>query len=287
MKGNLDPFHVVKRWWDGKPVQSDTERLGIDPSTKEGAFECLILGILYSIEDTGPDIQNTLNALRKDGLTKVDLLARIDENSGEWAKMDKIWKEYYFGGRLPAKIGQIVKNARLINSDNQLAGDIRKVYSICSGNGLQMHSWLWKLNGIKKKTFWMMREMRMRRVWDIDGMYCCVPDKQVGSSLERWYKIEKFPDYHSLKVYRECSRIVWDYFRDLYDFPVLHYAREYKCNDERRRRCSECEIVPCEARLGADGDSLMEDRETKYCIECGAAIAKRAKYCAQCGVYQL
>jgi ribosomal protein L40E len=45
--------------------------------------------------------------------------------------------------------------------------------------------------------------------------------------------------------------------------------------------------VPCEARLGADGDSLMEDRETKYCIECGAAIAKRAKYCAQCGVYQL
>lgn len=296
MRNNEDPFDVVKRCWGNKPVASDTKRLGIDPSTKEGAFECLILGILYSIEDTGPDIKNTLDALRKNGYTKIKLLSHISWDSGDLERMHRIFKKEYFGGRLAlyiregkfgGKIPQIIGNAKDILDDQDLRGDIRNLHLLCGGDGHKMLQRLWKLDGIKKKTFWVMREMRMRGVWDVDGRYCCVPDKQVGASLKRWNKIEEWPDKGSpsFKLCLDCSKKVWDSFGGLYDFPVLDYAREYKCNSHLRR-CAECQIIACKDRLGAIVHSRITDEETKLCPKCGAKIPKRAKYCSECGAQQ-
>jgi len=63
------------------------------------------------------------------------------------------------------------------------------------------------------------------RVWDIDGQYCCVPDKQVGKALERWHYIDSYNS--NLITHMECSKIVWNHFHEMYDFPVLHYARTH------------------------------------------------------------
>lgn len=267
MAHNKDPFDIVKEWWNttGGKVESDTKKLGINLSTKEGAFECLILGILYSIEGTGPDIKNTFYALRKDGYTKIALLSRISRASGhlkDLEKMRQIFEANYFGGRLAiyvrkgkraGKIIQITGNANVV--DQKLDGDIGKLHQLYGGDGCKMLQWLWKLDGIKKKTFWMMREMRMNHVWDVDGRYCCVPDKQVGSSLKRWGKIKKWPSSPSFNLCLKCSQIVWNYFGDLYDLPILHYAREFKCNDSRSRRCTQCKITACEDRPVAIVDS--------------------------------
>jgi len=261
MTQHRDPFEVVRNWWGSKKLNSDTERLGIDPSTQQGAFECLILGILYSIDDTGPAIKNTLDALRKNGYTQIGLLSRISPNSGDLERMYQIFKDNYFHGRLAlyptkegsfgGKIMQIIGNAVDILADQHLRGDFRKLNSLHDGDGYRMFKWLWKRPGIKKKAFWIMREMRMQRVWNVEGKYCCVPDKQVGSSLKRWNKITEWPDKRSpsFKMCLECSEKVWEHFGELYDFPILHYARAYKCNSKDLRRCADCAIMECKDRF--------------------------------------
>lgn len=293
-----DPFDIVREWWGDRPVKSDTEGVGINPSTKDGAFECLILGILYAIEGTGSQVENTFHALRDAGYTKLELLSRISGDSGDLKRMEGIFKEKYFGGRLAiysskggigGKIPQIIGNAKDILADQDLRGDIRKLHLLCGGDGHRMLQRLWKLNGIKKKTFWMMREMRIRGVWDVDGKYCCVPDKQVGSSLKRWNKIKEWPNKGSpgFKLCLRCSEIVWDVFGELYDFPILYYAREHKCNDDHRRTCAECKIIACKDRSRAILGSSVTSKETKYCIECGTKIPGIAKYCPECGMKQV
>jgi hypothetical protein len=246
--GQLDTFDIVKSWWGQKTVNSDTQMIGINLSTEQGAFESLILGILYSIEDTGPDIKNTLLELRKRGFTNISFLSQICEDSKEYEDIYKIWVNNYFGGRLPQKISYMLENARYIFADKYLCGDIRDIYNICAGDGYKILRWLWTLAGIKKKAFWLTREMRMQGVWNIDGKYCCVPDKQVGKSLERWNKIEKWPEYNNFKICLQCSQTVWDSFGTLYDFPILLYAREYKCNNKSQKRCDICRITSCKDR---------------------------------------
>lgn len=273
MTGNQDPFHLVKEWWGDRPVESDTVRFGIDPSTKEGAFESLIQGVLYAIDDTGPDVQDTFDALRENGLTNLDTLAGMDDdrwhtlvrnkkdvdalaslvedsaNGTLWVIFLAIWSGHYFGGRHPRKTSDIVRAAVRIHEHSFLQGDLRKLPDMCHGDRLEMFKWL-DATGLGKKRFWLMREMRMRGVWDIDGRYCCVPDNQVGKSLERWGKISEYKT--SLKPLMECSALVWDGLGEQYDLPVLHYARQFQCNDARSRRCGECAIEKCRDRNQTD-----------------------------------
>jgi hypothetical protein len=288
MSNKDNPFQIVRRWWGNKPVESDTMRDGVDPSTKEGAFECLILAHLYSINDVGPDVKKTLDALREEGFTKINRLARFDDKSPERQRIREIWRQYYFNGRYPQKIDFIVENASIIQKDGKLQGDLRRLLSICDGDSHEILQWLWKLPGIKKKTFWVMREMRMRGVWDVEGRYCCVPDVQVGSSLDRWFKIEKWTNSLNFNLLLRCSQIVWDYFGELYDLPILHYSQEFKCNDIRLRNCHGCEIVQCKPRQESNSSdiSLVKVEDTKHCIECGIQIPRKAKYCPDCGKYQ-
>jgi hypothetical protein len=259
MEQQLDAFEVVRSWWGSKQLNSDTGRMGINPSTHQGAFESLILGVLYSINGTGPDIKNTLDALRNNGYTQIEFLARISPNSADLDKIYRIFKQNYFHGRLAlyptrgeglgGKIIQIIGNAKDILADQDLRGDIRKLYSVCGGDGHKVIQRLWKLDGIKKKAFWLTREMRMGGVWGVDGRYCCVPDKQVGASLERWKKIKKWPENGiGLSLCLMCSEIVWNSFGELYDVPILQYARAYKCNNKTLRRCANCNITICKDR---------------------------------------
>jgi len=254
MVSGFNQFDIVKKWWGSRPVQPDTNKQGIDLSTAQGAFESLILGILYSIEDTGSAIPQTLNTLRNNGYTDNRLLSRISPNSGDLDKMNQIFKSNYFHGRLAlfitkqghlgGKIMQIIENACDIVADQNLSGDLSKLNSLYSDNGYSTLKWLWKRPGIKKKAFWIMREMRMQGVWNVEGKYCCVPDEQVGSSLKRWGKITEWPDNPNFKLCLKVSQIVWDYFGELYDLPILHYARDHKCNSKALQRCTNCDIFP-------------------------------------------
>lgn len=249
MSQYTDPFDIVKSWWGNKPIIADTTRLKINLNSKQGAFECFILAILYSIEDPGQLAEGTFDALRKQDLTDIDLLSSISESSTEWQQIIKTFEQDYRGRQKNRKTEYITKGARLIAGDPQLRGDLRNLYPACKGNGDEMLNQLWKFIGLAKKTFWIMREMRMQGVWNIDGKYCCVPDKQVGSSLERWGKISGWKrNQGGLKSLLNCSAMVWQAFGELYDFPILEYARTFKCNDNRLRRCHLCSIVACSAR---------------------------------------
>lgn len=291
MAGQQDPFYVVKTWWGNRHITSDTQKDGVDPSTGEGAFECLILGILYSVDGDEPAfVKNTLDALRAKSLTKINVLASISDDSNEYRQLGDIWKKHYLGGRYyPAKVNQIIKDAKTILADEYLGGDFRKLYLKFDGNGLKMLNWMWTdLTGIKKKTFLVNREMRMRGVWRVDGQYCCVPDVQVGSSLWRWHKITKWPDYHSFKIYLNCSQIIWAYFSNLYDLPILHYSRHFKCNSSARR-CNECEMdeTMCKRENPKDAQSSWKNMQRiKSCISCGTTMPIIARYCFICGVQQ-
>ena len=291
-----DPFYIVKNWWGGKAAESDTKRDGVDPSTKAGAFECLMLCHLYSVDDDKPGVvKSTLHALRSAGFTDINTLAVLDENSTGWMKINDIWKEHYFGGRYPDKIRWMKECAKIIVEDPELGGDLRNLYSAHQGEEEKMVTWLWALPGIKKKTLLLMREMRMRGVWQVDGKYCCVVDKQVGSCLYRWHKIKRWPKYNNLRIFLEGSQQIWSYFGELYDLPILHYSREFKCNDERLAYCVKglsCGIDLCMRKQDLNKASIPESVETpetatKYCIECGKEIPLRAKYCPLCGEYQL
>jgi len=288
-----DPFEIVMKWWNGKPVQSDTMRDGVDPSTKEGAFECLILCHLYSVNDDKPGVvKATIDALRSAGFTDMQTLANLDENSAHWKSVTDIWRKHYFGGRYPDKIRWMKECAERILGDPKLGGDLRNLYSAHQGDGKEMIIWLCNLPGIKKKTLLMMREMRMRGVWQVDGKYCCVVDEQVGSCLERWHKIQRWPKYNNLRIILEASQLIWNYFGELYDLPILHYSRKFKCNDKRLAHCVQglpCEIDLCTRK--EEGDSRKNSsscgKSTRYCTQCGKVIPISAKYCPECGKYQL
>ena len=293
MTKSMEPFDTVKRWWGEKPVESDTQRDGVDPSTEAGAFECLMLCHLYSVDDDKPGVvKATLDALRSAGFTDLGTLADLDENSMEWMKINDIWKKHYFGGRYPDKIHWMKDCAKEILASPELNGDLRQLYSAHQGDGEKMLEWLWRLLGIKKKALLLMREMRMRGVWHIDGKYCCVLDKQVGACLYRWHKIKRWPKYNNLRILLEGSQQIWNYFGELYDLPILHYARTFKCNDERFAFCLQgpgCEIDLCTRKEEREPrkNSSSWGKSTKYCMECGELISFTAKYCPECGTYQL
>ena len=244
MTTTVDPFEIVRDWWGNRPVTSEVEKFGIDPSSREGAFECVILGILFAIDDTGDEtIGATIRAMRNNGLTEIITLASLSSNPAIQANLDTIMRVHYFDGRLrPNKIKDMAETAKRISQT--LEGDVRRLHRECNGNGEQMIRWL-KSSGLGRKRFWLLREMRIGGVWDVDGDYCCVPDKQVETSLDRWYKHEP---KQSLRSKLECSRIVWNYFRELYDYPVFKYSRQFKCNDARQRNGSECRIENCKER---------------------------------------
>ncbi len=252
MASSFDPFTVVSSWWGNQPAIPDTARLGIHPSGAQGAFECLILAILYSIEGRGQDIADTFKALQQKGYTNARSVASISHCDQDFNQMLSIFQAKYFGGRLafwhtrqgkPAgKIVQIIRNAQDIVNDPQLCGDLSRLAALHSGNGLEALKWLRKRPGISKKAFWIMREMRMQGVWNVHGKYCCVPDSQVGYSLKRWGKIRSWSDQPSFGMCLQCSGIVWNHFGNLYDVPVLKYARAHSCSSAARQQCLNCGI---------------------------------------------
>jgi hypothetical protein len=246
MTTTVDPFEIVRDWWGNRPVTSEVEKFGIDPSTREGAFECVILGILFAIDDTGDEtIRDTLDTLRDNGMTNISTLASLSSKPGIQADLDGIMHVHYFNGRRRQdKIRDMEEAANRISHDHDLEGDVRRLHRKCNGNGEQMIRWL-KSSGLGRKRFWLLREMRIGGVWDVGGAYCCVPDKQVETSLDRWHKHEP---KESLRSLLECSRIVWEYFGKLYDYPVFKYSRHFKCNDARQRNGSECRIENCKER---------------------------------------
>lgn len=257
-----DAFNVVKDWWGDKPVTPDTRRLNINLDSRQGAFESFILAILYSIEDPGDLAENTFKALQKQGLTDIDLLSFAGEGSEQWKSIVATFEQYYAGRLKNWKTRYITDGARSIAGDGQLRGDLRNLYSSCGGDERRMLARLWQFAGLQKKSLWIMREMRMQGVWNVDGKYCCVPDKQVGSSLERWNKISGWdPEQGKLEFLLKCSKIVWGGFGDLYDGPILAYAQKFKCNNKRLRQCRACSIIACNARTAADALPENEGNE--------------------------
>ena len=252
MTTTVDPFVAVLHRWGNRAVTSEVNRYGINPNTIDGAFESVILGILFAINQTGPGIRMTLNAMRNNGMTNINTLASLSNNSQIRANLVGLWNANYFGGRLPDKIDHMEAAARKIS--HGLGGDVRLLHTRCDGDGKEMIRWL-KSSGLGIKRFWLLREMRIGGVWKVDGSYCCVPDIQVETSLDRWHKVQRRA---SLRSHLECSRIVWNYFGELYDYPVLQYARDFRCN-QNQRQCAQCRITLCTARPPAPLLPLMDD----------------------------
>jgi hypothetical protein len=172
----------------------------------------------------------------------------IEENDQTWNEVMEIFIDHYRGRMRRRKARFIIHNAKIISDDDDLGGDVRQISHKFYGNEINMLRYLRNdLMGIKIKAFWLLREMRMNGVWDIHGQYCCVPDKQVGRSLERWNYINGFNS--NFNTHLRCSQIIWNHFGEMYDFPILHYSRVHRCNS-RRRRCTECEILDCRDRDG-------------------------------------
>ncbi len=277
-----DPFDDILRWWESKPNTvskinsiSDTSKLGINCATPQGAFDCLVLGILYSIEDDGSLAEHTLPKLQESGLTNPAKLANVVKGSKDWNAMVSIFNQYY-GGRLPNKKTEFLIAAanRLKDWEMDLVHLDKNPY--IQGNEDFLLEAILIFQGIKIKAFWVMREMRMQGVWDISGKYCCVPDKQVFNALVRWGKLSNPNKTINLKQRKECSRTIWKDWGTLYDIPILLYSRSFRCNS-KNRLCSTCRIVAC-----ADRNASLAPQS--FCIHCGNLLVPGSKYCSQCGV---
>lgn len=159
--------------------------------------------------------------------------------------MLELFIQYYQGGRFRYKTIEFIRhNATVIAK--KFNGDIRTMFDAFNGNERNILQFFRKdIKGIKIKAFWLLREMRISGVWNVGGQYCCVPDKQVGNALRRWNYIHHYNG--NLNTHLQCSQILWDYFGELYDFPVLHYARSFQCNS-RNRMCNSCDIFVCKDR---------------------------------------
>ncbi len=178
-------------------------------------------------------------------LTDIDIWRNIQENDETYQRIMELFIEYYQGGKFRNKKYEYIKE-NTTHIATHLNGDIRNLFAQCNGNERMMLNYLRKnIKGIRVKVFWLLREMRINGVWDIDGQYCCVPDKQVGKALERWHYIDSYNS--KLSTHIRCSQIVWNYFHEMYDFPVFHYARTHSCNS-RKRICAECLIMDCANR---------------------------------------
>lgn len=243
----MPPFDVVNEWFNQQnlPIISDTQRLNILLNTELGSFEALILAVLYSIEGDPLLAEQTITAMRNNNLTDIELWCNIEENDPNWEIIMEILIDHFRGRMRRKKAKFIIHNAKKVR--DELNTNIQQLYHMFNnGNEINILIYLRdQLKGIKVKAFWFLREMRMNGVWNVNGQYCCVPDKQVGKSLERWHYIEEYDS--TFNTHLQCSQIIWNYFGDRYDFPILHYARGYRCNSSGRR-CNECQILDCRDR---------------------------------------
>jgi len=97
-----------------------------------------------------------------------------------------------------------------------------------------------KLQGIKVKSFLIVREMYKARLWNIkkqDLWMCCVPDSKVRNYLNdngfipKEYRIEKGQRGYTLQQLKEYSKIIWKYFNEpfeerYFDLPIFRYLKE-------------------------------------------------------------
>lgn len=244
----MPTFDIVSEWYQQhypEGHRSDTERVGINLNTAQGAFEALILAVLYSTPISPKYAEDTIRALMDNHLTDIPTWLNLANNDETRNTVMQIFDTYYQKGRLKENKTKFIRYNAAWAFVN-FHGDMSYVFDICDGDERRMIEYLTdNLKGISRKAFWYMREMRMRGVWDIGGMYCCVPDIQVGKSLQRWGYIDKFKS--NLNIYLQCSAIVWNHFQDMYDFPVWHFARMHQCNS-RRRNCADCQIEYCRDR---------------------------------------
>jgi len=121
MATTVDPFEIVRASWGNRPVTSEVNRYGIDPNTTDGAFECVILGILFAINDTGPQIGMTLNAMRNNGMANINTLATLGNNPQIRANLVGIWNANYFGELYDYPVLQYARDFRCNQNQRQCA----------------------------------------------------------------------------------------------------------------------------------------------------------------------
>jgi hypothetical protein len=233
----------------------------------------LVLGILYSIEDDGLLAENTFPVLKQNGFTRPNKLATIVKGSSDWKTMVNIFHDYYGKRLINIKTQYIIEAAAKIE---KLGVNFNDYSELLNGDEDLLLEAILGFKGINIKAFWVMREMRMQGVWDISGKYCCVPDKQVFNALLRWQKITNPNKSISIKKRKECSEEIWKYWSDLYDLPILSYARGFKCNDKTNRNCSLCQIGRCT-------DRHIPLLATNKCNNCGHTLMLSARFCSMCG----
>lgn len=244
----MPPFDFVSDWFHQQqiPIISDIQRVNIIADTELGSFEALILAVLYSSEIHPLYAEQTIMALRENNLTDINMWCNIQDDNETWKTITGIFINHYQGGKFRNNKTNFIRHNAAFTLIH-LNRDIRQIYNIYNGNEIIMLKYLRNnFKGIRQKAFWFLREMRMNGIWNVRGQYCCVPDKQVGRSLERWGYINEFNS--AFNTHLHCSQIVWNYFGEMYDFPVLHYSREHRCNS-MQRRCEECQILDCNDRL--------------------------------------
>lgn len=233
---------------------SDTSSLGLDMTTKDGAVAGIVLGILYAFTVAPSVAERGLAYLRKAGALDVSFLAKEAARlpAGQSAarvvgeivpELVRLLEEGY--GRIPRLMAVSILHAAA-KLHARFDGDPRTIYSRLDYQPeaviRELASWGARL---QIKSFWVCREMRLQGIWlnpdrtPISGSVCCVVDVQVRRALDHLQCLQ------AGATLLELSSAIWQSFGELYDYPLLWFARSHCAKHPVMLDCplgSECPI---------------------------------------------
>lgn len=241
---------------------SDTlkEQFHLNLHARDDAFHALCLGILYAFPIYPAVADATLAAMRtKESRALFETNVLADAYRAHLRPLAHRIQLQRISVVLPKQFALIETSYRRVprivllsiakaaaKVEEETGGDVTRLYELCGYDGRavvrRLRSWRVRLD---IKAFWLCREMRVQKAWidargePISGDVCCVVDIQVQRALQH------LRCYNSHFDAFAHSRLIWQAFGELYDFPLLWLARQYL----GRRPVGSCPIEACGCSL--------------------------------------
>lgn len=232
---NINANNQYRGWTcDFNIILPNNQRMSLDLKQEEDLFLLFILASSWS--KTGPweNAAFFTTYLKQGNKAKVELWLdsdfvnkEIDKSKNSSQSIVNICrgvvarKKVSFRSDYYSSIVVLAKNWREIKSSLEMSnfkGDYRIFIDFISTlDGLGAGK-----NKMRIKIPLILRELRCQQIYNnIPGELCCVPDERVKvASKEIGIKI---PHINSLDSLLRASKVIYEYFGDLYDIPLFAY----------------------------------------------------------------
>jgi hypothetical protein len=236
----------ITRWYRKvvhPAVNAEAGHYSIDTATVQGQFELFCLALLLSAGKSRDETEAAFKRLRARGLIAFE---RITSSENHQDLTEKIAESLHHlpEGQAESFGKRIVISALKIS--RELNSNLSGLFEVSRQSGDRLLTLLAETEarggsyGLGDKAFWLTREMKLAKLWNIDGEYCCASESQPLKRLMERIGFEIPLERRPLPRMIRVSKLIWSCFGEDYDIPAVAFAAQI-CQDEPK--CSKCPIA--------------------------------------------